>query len=79
MPVLGAGSLATACTFLASYGVGCVLAMTMATIFIGQGTATLTQNTDFDLGKLIRVSFLCRLSPRAHPLLSRAHALLNSA
>jgi len=31
----GAGSLATACTFLASYGVGCVIAMTMATIFIG--------------------------------------------
>jgi len=56
MPVLGAGSLATACTFLASYGVGCVLAMTMATIFIGQGTATLTKNTDFDLGKLIRGS-----------------------
>jgi len=56
MPVLGAGSLATACTFLASYGVGCVLAMTMATIFIGQGTATLTKNTDFDLGKFIRGS-----------------------
>jgi len=56
MPVLGAGSLATACTFLASYGLGCVVAMTMATIFIGQGTATLTKNTDFDLGKLIRGS-----------------------
>jgi hypothetical protein len=56
MPVLGAGSLATACTFLASYGLGCVLAMTLATIFIGQGTATLSKNTDFDLGKIIRGS-----------------------
>ena len=49
MQVLSVGSLATACNFLAPYGLGCVSAMTVATIFIGQGTATLTQNTDFDL------------------------------
>lgn len=56
MPVLGAGSLTTAFTFLASYGLGCVVAMTMATVLIGKGTATLTVAANFDLGKLIRGS-----------------------
>ena len=32
----GAGSLTTAFTFLASYGLGCVVAMTMATVLIGK-------------------------------------------
>uniref|UniRef100_A0A7S4NPN4 Urease accessory protein UreH-like transmembrane domain-containing protein n=1 Tax=Guillardia theta TaxID=55529 RepID=A0A7S4NPN4_GUITH len=54
MPVLGLGSLSTALTFLASYGLGVMIAMTCATVFIGQGTMSLAESTNFDLGKLVR-------------------------
>jgi hypothetical protein len=56
MPVLGAGSLRAAVFFLMSYGVGVTLAMMAATIFIGQGTASLARSTDFDLSRLIHGS-----------------------
>ena len=56
MPVLGAGSLRAAIFFLISYGVGVTVAMIAATIFIGQGTASLARSTDFDLSRLIHGS-----------------------
>ena len=56
MPVLGAGSLRAAVLFLLSYGVGVTVAMMAATIFIGQGTASLARTADFDLGRIVHGS-----------------------
>lgn len=56
LPVIGLGSLKTAITFLVAYGAGVTVAMMMATVFIGKGTMSLAQSTDFNLGRLIKGS-----------------------
>jgi hypothetical protein len=56
MPVLAAGSFSAAASFLLSYGIGGIMAMVAATVFIGHGTASLAQSADFDLAHMIHVS-----------------------
>jgi len=61
MPVLGATSVSAAVSFLLSYGAGVIVAMTCATVFIGHGTRSIAQNSDFDLGKLVRGSAIAAI------------------
>ena len=56
MPVLAAGSLPAAAAFLLSYAVGGTGAMVLATILIGQGTASLARSAAFDVDHLVRGS-----------------------
>ncbi len=56
MPVLAAGSLPGAASFLLSYSLGSIGAMACATILIGQGTASLAHSAAFDVDRLVRGS-----------------------
>jgi hypothetical protein len=56
IPVLAADSFPAAALFLLSYGIGGIVAMAAATIFIGHSSVSLAQSADFDLAQLINVS-----------------------